>query len=1025
MVPKTSVAAALVALVALGASVAAQLPVSPTLLDDLHTGASSGANHGLPTGVATSGASVFFSAYTSLGAGPWFTDGTAAGTVDLAAGNPWGHWWQVKGAAALPSGDVLVAAGFVGDFGATLALLRPNGVEFLLDPNPGQITEIWGVVEWSGFAWFFADVGSATELWRSDGTVAGTVPVAGGPFVWNAHNDPVPAAGRLLYTTTIPNNALYSFDGSGQPTLLATFDGASSPSELLSLGGSAIFRAHTLAAGRELWISDGTAAGTQLLADIVPGPGDGMPVPLAAGGGRAWFTAYDPQHGRELWVTDGTTAGTTLVRDIRPGPTSTAEFVPALAYGSGLLFRVDDGVHGSELWSSDGTAAGTSLVADVNPGASGSTHTLAQLFESGGVAYFTADDGVSGSELWRTTGTSASTSMVADFNPGPASSYVRYVGSTAAGVLLSLDDGVVGQELFLTDLTAAGTTLLANLYPEQVTESSSPERALRLRDRTLFRARDAPAGSELWSTDGTQAGTGLVADLEPGVADSEPVPLVELRAGAVLAASVGAAPADLWLADGTPGVVPLGEVAPGPDVVEPGGAAVLGDPAFFLPRVGTKRQLWRTDGTAQGTARVNGSPEWDAHPSDLDTLANHVVLGDELLFAADGGTGVELWKTDGTGAGTVLVREIEPGALSSFPGAPGIPGQFGVIGDRAWFPAWTLAGRWELWSSDGTAAGTVPAGGLFTAALEEVSFVTQLDDDTLVFVASDGTHGVEPFATGGTPASTVLLADIAPGSASSSPSPPTRAGDSIWFFADGAAGLRELWRTDGTPAGTARVHDGSGVVFPPAEPVDAYAIRAVGSGEHVVFRAEHPAYGDELFYSDGTQAGTGILADSAPGPVGGAPAEVFRQGNRLLFGADDVLHGRELHSVPLAAIGAWVAEPFGFGCGARVARSGEATLGATLTVELEDASPAAPALLFYSAEATWLPLGSCELLLAVPRYLTARTTSTTGAAQVGVSVPNDASLVGEMLHFQWLVAGGGELLGAFGASDGLEVVIGP
>jgi ELWxxDGT repeat protein len=97
------------------------------------------------------------------------------------------------------------------------------------------------------------------------------------------------------------------------------------PEDLVALGDLCLFTALETASGCELWVSDGTEGGTQLLRDIVPGAGSGLPNALTVLGktGFVMFSAADEASGMEPWVSDGTPAGTVLVDDIYPGPSST------------------------------------------------------------------------------------------------------------------------------------------------------------------------------------------------------------------------------------------------------------------------------------------------------------------------------------------------------------------------------------------------------------------------------------------------------------------------------------------------------------------------------------------------------------------------------------------------------------------------------------------------------------------------------------------------------------------------------
>src|SRR5882724_6138322 len=142
-------------------------------------------------------------------------------------------------------------------------------------------------------------------------------------------------------------------------------------------------------------------------------------VPL---GDRLYFFATDPLNGRELWATDGTEAGTELVIDLCPGPCSSNP--DSLIAAQGQLFWIaDDGVSGAEPWTSDGTVEGTHPLRDICPGACGSlAATPRSLVAAGRFVYFGATPGTSAQELWRTDGSAAGTVRVAAIGPGTAHS---------------------------------------------------------------------------------------------------------------------------------------------------------------------------------------------------------------------------------------------------------------------------------------------------------------------------------------------------------------------------------------------------------------------------------------------------------------------------------------------------------------------------------------------------------------------------------------------------------------------------
>jgi ELWxxDGT repeat protein len=195
--------------------------------------------------------------------------------------------------------------------------------------------------------------------------------------------------------------------------------GSSEPNFLTNFNGTLIFAAYTSATGRELWRSDGTAAGTVMIKDIRPGSGHSIEYTNVNNflviGNTLYFSANDGVNGIELWKTDGTTSGTVMVKDINPGSngglnvSNNRNFTDV---NGTLFFYATDNLNGTELWKSDGTTAGTVLVKDIRPGTIGSTPGLLTSFQ--GQLYFEAHDGTGGYDLWKSDGTAGGTSLVID-----------------------------------------------------------------------------------------------------------------------------------------------------------------------------------------------------------------------------------------------------------------------------------------------------------------------------------------------------------------------------------------------------------------------------------------------------------------------------------------------------------------------------------------------------------------------------------------------------------------------------------
>lgn len=217
-----------------------------------------------------------------------------------------------------------------------------------------------------------------SELWVTDGTPSGTRmvkdlrpgPLSGEPF------HPALLDDRLFFAS---GGQVWTSDGTESGTRQITED-LKLVSDFTVVNGRMLFLADDTVHGRELWVTDGTSAGTRLLKDIWPGSEDGVwtvrgrTLVTTGDGERAVFVAQNELYGRELWVTDGTEAGTRLLADIRTSESSTASSSPeAFLQVDGLVyFNAFDTDAGHTLWVTDGTEGGTRMVADPNPMSAGS-----------------------------------------------------------------------------------------------------------------------------------------------------------------------------------------------------------------------------------------------------------------------------------------------------------------------------------------------------------------------------------------------------------------------------------------------------------------------------------------------------------------------------------------------------------------------------------------------------------------------------------------------------------------------------
>ncbi len=799
------------------------------------------------------GSSVFFGAgnarsYEQL----WSSDGTAQGTRKIrdfdATGFAWpGHFTALGDEALFFTGrklwrmDAAGAVAFVHELPAEAWRTASLDASVILQLGYG--TEIWrsdgtpdgtfrlsstqaesGLTRVGDAVYFFVrnDVSGLLEIWSTDGTATGTglrVELA----TWWLYEVATLGDGLVFVTSSVEAErpfTLWRSDGTAEGTEpLATFVGDSAgvcpmscpdvgPGELTALGGRLYFVANDGVHGRELWRTDGTAAGTVLVSDVNSGP-ESSAAGLLAAGGRIYFVAGELEHGRELWSSDGTDAGTALVIDATPGPASSLGGTVA-AIGDRVLFAV---AWFDDIWITDGPTSAHPL-ADLSPGDGVGPRSFAAV--PGGLLFL--QDVIGGSLLWRTDGTSAGTRIVDAFD-SDLGSHPTLLTAVGGRLMFSPADGIAWidtplRELWISDGTENGTervaafdslasgqagsrgVLLDTLFfsvflaAEQRSElwktngtsagtlhvSGTPNGAAQMTaaGATLFfSAWDDVHGNELWATDGTAEGTRMIRDIRGGRADSWPSSLVAVGNRVFFAADDGVHGPELWVSDGTEaGTTLVADIRPGPEGFTFQGMTVALGRVFLGAYDGSSFGLWTSDGTAAGTRSLG---PFDPH--QLTTAGDLVFFTDYWLD--------ELWRSDGTTEGTFMVRR---GRAANLVGSSSL----------LYFMSVDSAHGMELWRSDGSESGTklvrdVRPGPESSMMESSPLWPIGTVGTRAVFAASDGVHGVELWTTDGSEGGTFLVQDIAPGAPSSNPSSFTATGGLVYFSADDGVTGQELW----------------------------------------------------------------------------------------------------------------------------------------------------------------------------------------------------------------------------------------
>ncbi len=476
-----------------------------------------------------------------------------------------------------------------------------------------------------------------------------------------------------------------------------------------------VLLASVLAAGAGA--APGDVAVSQV-ANIDPSPTDGSSIEsLTNVGGTLFFGADDDLNGSELWKSDGTAAGTAMVANIRTGnppgssPGDSANPEDLIDMGGTLLFEATDGINGDELWKSNGGPlgpGGTEMVENINTGdPPGSDPDLSSLVavptNVNGTLLFEADDGISGQELWKSAPpfTAATTSLVEDIQPGPGSGGVVQPANVGGTAIFASDDDSTGLEPWRSEspYDSDSTELIEDLNGTSV--GSFPAGFTKVNGTVFFSASTGStvlSDNELWKVGSPYTGASRVEDINRGnpagsdlEASSDPGAFVNVNGTLFFAADDGINGKELWKSE-PPGydaasTSRVADINPGPGGSNPDGLVNFNGSVYFSADDGANgTELWKSNGTGATLMDLNtAAPGADSSPGDL------TVSGGRLFFSAEDASGEELWVSDGITQ--ARVSDIAPGA-----GGAGVDDLTDLNG-TLFFSAREVGSNNELWKA--------------------------------------------------------------------------------------------------------------------------------------------------------------------------------------------------------------------------------------------------------------------------------------------------------------------------------------